>query len=168
MNKTVFLSAIFIVVFAGLSLQNCVQPPDYVDAPVIEMKSISKNIMKQGKSGEDSVLVVLTYTDGDGDLGSSSDEPDVFIKDGRDDFLKYQYRLPYVEPQGTGNGISGEISLLIPTSCCTFVDANGFVYSCEIVPVAFDTLTYLISIKDRAGNISNEVETPPITLICKD
>jgi hypothetical protein len=167
MKKSLFAAALSVFALAILALQNCVKPPDYPDEPVIEFLSMSKTTMLQTPLGPDSVLISFNFTDGDGDLGSQNDEPNIFIKDGRDDFDKPPYQIPYIEPQGAGNGISGTISIVVPTTCCIYTDASGFKYSCETVPVQFDTLTYIISIKDRAGHESNEIETPPIGLICK-
>ncbi|MCB0527150.1 MAG: hypothetical protein R2791_03560 [Saprospiraceae bacterium] len=160
------LGALTILATHGL-FQFCVQPPDYPDEPVIEFVSISKNIMQQTPLGPDSILISFNFTDGNGDLGSVSGEPNIFIKDGRDGFDKPPYQIPYIPPQGAGNGISGVISIVVPNTCCIYVDDNGFPLACADVPVPFDTLTYLISIRDQAGHESNQIETPPIGLICK-
>jgi hypothetical protein len=160
----------FMLSLTALFLYNaCVKPPDYPKEPVIEFASISKQLMKQGKNGEDSISVTFNYTDGDGDLGFPSNEPgtSIFVRDGRDSFLKYEYKIPYIEPQGTGNGISGTININIPTSCCIQIDANGTPLACELAMIPFDTIQYLIRIKDRAGNLSNEIVTPPIRLKCQ-
>lgn len=167
MKKSVFTVAIFIAVLAVWSLQNCVKPPNYPNEPVIEFAAMSKNFMRQTPLGPDSILISFNFTDGNGDLGSRNGEPNIFIKDGRDSFDKPPYQIPYIEPQGAGNGISGTIYIVVPTTCCIYIDSNGIPRACADVPIPFDTLTFLISIKDRAGNLSNEIETPPIGLICK-
>ncbi|MBX2891936.1 MAG: hypothetical protein KF734_13480 [Saprospiraceae bacterium] len=167
MKKTVSLVALLLATVSICFFQFCVKPPDYPKEPFIEFVSLSKNIMRQSKLGLDTVLVTFSFTDGNGDLGSVDNEPSIFIEDGRDSFPQEPYAIPYIEPQGAGNGISGTITVALPTTCCIYTDENGFKFSCETVPVAFDTLTYLISIKDRAGNVSNKITTPPIVLICK-
>lgn len=146
-------------------LQNCANPPDYPDAPVIEFKAMSKNRMFQNSKPEaDSISLTFTFTDGDGDLGSD-DSVSVFITDGRDGFPKPPYKIPYIDEQGAGNGISGEITIRLNTTCCTF--SNGFP-PCSVVPaVPLDTLTYKVYIRDRAGHLSNTIETPLIFLECK-
>ncbi len=151
----------------GLFLQYCAARPDYPDEPVIEFVSLSKTAMKQSALGPDSVQVSFNFTDGDGDLGDDTGEPDIFIVDSRDGFSKPSYRIPRIEQQGAGNGISGVITLVLPTTCCIYVNANNDTTACQYVPVPLDTLTYLISIRDRAGHESNRIETPPIGLICK-
>jgi hypothetical protein len=151
-----------------IAWQACVKPPDYPKEPVIEFSNISKTLMKQGKNGEDSVSITFNYTDGDGDLGYPDDSggTSIFVKDGRDNFEKYEYKLPYVEPQGTGNGISGTITIKLPTSCCIEI-RNGQSIACEGLNIALDSVTYLIRIKDRAGHFSNEISTPIIQLKCQ-
>jgi hypothetical protein len=149
---------------------SCVKPPDYPNTPVIKFKSMSKTQMKQGTQGEDSLTVVFTYTDGDGDLGYPGNDakPSIFIQDARDSFPKYSYKIPYVEPQGTGNGISGEISIVLPTTCCIYTNPQGVKLACNNVPAFFkkDEFFYRINIKDRAGNVSNTIATDKITLLC--
>lgn len=167
MKKSVFVVAISIFVIAVLLLQYCVKPPNYPNEPVIEFAAMSKTTMLQTPLGPDSILISFSFTDGDGDLGSQNGEPNIFIKDGRDSFDKPAYQIPYIEPQGAGNGISGTIYIVVPTTCCIYIDPNGIPRACADVPIPFDTLTYLISIKDRAGHESNQIETPPIELICK-
>jgi hypothetical protein len=149
----------------------CVKPPDYPKEPVIEFIGLSKNILQQGKAKGDSLSISFSYTDGDGDLGFPKSDPatSVFVRDDRDSFSKFEYQLPYVEPQGASNGISGEISIVVPTSCCIFVTPGGQKLACDVVPdyVLYDTLYYFIKIRDRAGNMSNEIKAGPITLNCK-
>ncbi len=152
----------------GVVASTCVDPPDYPDEPVIEYLSLSKNFLIQSSLGEDSVLITFSFTDGDGDLGFKDDSESIFIVDGRDSFNKPPYRIPYIEQQGAGNGISGEISILLPTTCCIYSVQSG-IPPCEIniAPQALDTVFYLISIKDRAGHVSNIVQTEPIFLRCR-
>lgn len=166
-NKTIAGVTLVIITLC----QNCVQPPDYPDEPVIEFKSLSKSMLKQTPlvNGQDSLLITFSFTDGDGDLGFKDDEGSLFIIDGRDSYSKPAYRIPYIEQQGAGNGISGEISISVPTTCCIYPDpATGNTISCQFVPIVQDTLFYRISIKDRAGHVSNEIRTPDILLICKE
>jgi hypothetical protein len=156
------------MVFAAGSA--CVKPPDYPKTPVIEFIGLSKQELQQGMSKGDSLTISLSYTDGDGDLGFPDTDPtaSVFVRDDRDSFTKFQYQLPYVDPQGAGNGISGEISIVLPTSCCIFVTDEGQKLACDLVPASFlyDTLYYFVKIRDRAGNESNEIKAGPITLRC--
>lgn len=160
-----------LALFAALTAQFCVKPPDYPKEPVIEFKSLSKSTLRQTNlipNNPDSIVVTFSYTDGDGDLGYPDDDPttSVLFRDARDQFPS-ERKLPYVDPQGAGNGISGEISVVLPTTCCIHVNDEGTKTACLSVPVNTDTLVYLISIRDRAGHVSNEIKTTPIVLICK-
>jgi hypothetical protein len=168
--KVIFYPFAFLLVIGYWLQSSCVKPPNYPKEPVIEFKSMSKTQLRQGNKGEDSLTITFTYTDGDGDLGfpESESQSSIFVQDGRDSFERYPYKIPYVEPQGTGNGISGEISIVVPTSCCIYTNPQGFKLSCDKVPqdFKFDTLLYWITIKDRAGHRSNRISTPAITLRC--
>jgi hypothetical protein len=165
------LTLVTVTAAFALAAQFCIKPPDYPDTPGISFTGLSKNVMQQGRSEGDSVTISFSYTDGDGDLGypKADTTTSVFVKDNRDSFVKFRYKLPYVDPQGAGNGISGQISIVIPTSCCIFETPEGIKLACENVPSSFryDTLYYFISIRDRAGNISNEIKAGPIALKCQ-
>lgn len=167
MKKTSLIISSICLLSFGL-LQFCVQPPDYPDEPVIEFKSQSKNLMYQTKFGQDSVTITFTFTDGDGDLGFQDDQESIFIVDGRDSFAKPSYRIPYIEQQGAGNGISGEISIVVPTTCCIYTGTP--IPPCDTsasAPQMRDTLFYWLQIKDRSGKVSNRIQTDPIVLICR-
>ncbi len=164
------INAVLVLACSALIfLQFCVQPPDYPDEPVIEFKSLSKTTLKQSSLGIDSVVITFSYTDGDGDLGFTDTSASIFIVDGRDNFSKPSYRIPSVGTQGAGNGISGEISIVVPTTCCIYPQSSG-VPPCDtsnFAPLKFDTVFYKISIRDRKGHLSNTIQTEPILLQCK-
>jgi hypothetical protein len=111
MKKHLILLAAAIL-FA-LSAQFCIKPPNYSDTPEISFTGLSKNIMQQGRSEGDSVIISFSYTDGDGDLGipKSDTTTSVFVKDNRDSFVKFKYKLPYVDPQGAGNAFQARFPL---------------------------------------------------------
>ncbi len=173
--RTATLFAIGLLLLSGLTIfQFCVNPPNYPKEPVIEFKSISKTQMFQDIDAlpEDSIVLTFTYTDGDGDIGSmgSDSSSSLFFIDQRDNkTIVPAYRLPFIEPQGTGNGISGEISVRLGQTCCIYIGPSGIPQTCEDVPTTTtrDTVVYAVYIRDRAGNESNRILTPPITLICK-
>jgi hypothetical protein len=159
-----FLAAFCLAVL----LANCANPPDYSDAPSIEFVSVSKTTMFQTRFGQDTVGLTFSFTDGDGDISFSDTTSNVFIVDARDNFSKPSYRIPRIDEQGVGNGISGTITISVPTTCCIYppntappCDTSSF------APEIVDTLTYRIQIMDRARNKSNEITTAPIYLICK-
>lgn len=122
--------------------------------------------MTQGFGPEDSLVMTFSFTDGDGDLGSMDDSLDVFVTDTRLDAAPLTYKLPFVPLQGTGNGISGDIAITLPTTCCIF--PNNVPPPCNTLETfPFDTLVYEVYIKDRAGNESNRILSDGIILNCE-
>jgi hypothetical protein len=138
----------------------CLRPPDYPIIPNIGFISLSKNTMKQGDGSSDSLRLLLSFEDGDGDIGSN-DSLNVYLTDTRQAKATAEsFRMPFVPEQGAKNGISGEISLLVYTTCC--------LPSCNSpLNKATDSLFFDVYIKDRAGHKSNVVRTPFIALRCK-
>lgn len=163
-----FLGDMHIKIISLLSvfyLGSCLKPPEYPITPEISFVSYSRDSLIQNQFNTDSILVKIAFTDGDGDIGQDGGGFDLYLTDLRDSFMPPAYRLPKVPEQGTGNGISGEISFVLYTTCCFFPDGQD---PCTINPTyPEDTLQYLIYLKDRAGHKSNILETPPIRLLCQ-
>jgi hypothetical protein len=162
------LRLIPVLVFLIALVLGCANPPDYSDTPTLTFVSLSKQTMLQSKFGSDTVALTFAFTDGDGDISFSDTTANVFIVDARDNFSKPSYRIPRIDEQGAGNGISGTITIAVPTTCCIYppnsappCDTSSF------APKLVDTLAYRIQIMDRARNKSNEITTDPIYLICK-
>jgi hypothetical protein len=148
---------------------SCTKPPDYPIEPVIKFERLSRNFMDQGFTNNDSVVVTISFTDGDGDLGNNDPTIDIFVKDIRVvNADPSPYKMPFVPVQGVGNGISGEISILTYSTCCLFNDVYSPCTTTEpavsLYPI--DTLIYEIYIVDRAGHESNRVLSDPIFLQC--
>ncbi|MCY7409590.1 MAG: hypothetical protein LH473_04900 [Chitinophagales bacterium] len=130
-------------------IASCLNPPDYSIIPAIGFDSLSNNI---AKVNEDSITIYFNFTDGDGDIGSD-DIPNMFFTDSRTGYPD-SFKIPNVTPGGTVKAISGEVAY-------TFSQFN-------CIPGRIkDSLFYTIYIEDRAGNKSNEIITPTITLICQ-
>lgn len=161
------------ILLLATTIFSCLQPPDYPDEPVIEFIGFNKDIIAQGSSeaNKDVLTISLSYTDGDGDLSNEKGEFDIFLEDTRDEVLVPPFRLPVIPEQGTGNGISGEIYLNMDNTplglCCIFDDKNRQDACTPSIEYPTDTLTFTIFIVDRAGHVSNKVETTPLILECK-
>jgi hypothetical protein len=142
----------------------CVTPPEYPIIPAIEYVSMSKDTLPRGIDS-DSTLVILSFTDGDGDIGQKDTVSDVFIKDNRDGNIT-KGRIPFVPELGASNGIKGEIFVVIDNSCCIY--PNPLYNGCtEVFPgYPYDQVVYSIFIVDRKGNQSNTVDLPPIYIRC--
>jgi hypothetical protein len=147
---------------------SCVRIKNLPDEPMVEFRSFtlfdSTDILgNELKAG----VLTFYFEDGDGDLGLAA--PDsittadttnlfftlyrktdgVFHEVGDDDFLKPSaYRIPYLEPIGQNDILTGTIDITM----------MYFIYSDT------DTLYYNFYVKDRAGNISNTDSTCVIVL----
>ncbi len=159
MDKQIPLLAALFLMMLG-----CIKPPDYPIEPVIELLGISADKMTQSQFNEDSVLVVFSFTDGDGDIGSK-DSLNIFVTDLRDNFVSDRFRIPLIDELGANNGISGEVTLTLYTTCCTYPDGAPPCQPSDEFPT--NTLLYEIYMVDRAGHRSNTISIPPITLDCK-
>ncbi len=160
-----------VLLIIALSIGACVEPPDYSVTPEIEFVSMNKDTILQGSTGvRDELRVTFSFRDGDGDLGFvDSEERPILITDTRDSssFLIFQFDpLPEL---GAGNGISGEITILLKSEsgiCCITEEGNN---GCDLITpeMPIDTVTYKIQLIDRAGNESNVIETPNIIIKCE-
>lgn len=142
----------------------CVNPPDYPDEPVITYEGINKAQIYQFTNGPlDSIRIQFSFTDGDGNL-SNGDSIDIFLTDSRLG-IQTPFSFPAIPSEGTGNGISGDVFIdIINTTgiCCIF--RNRLCIADDNFPV--DTFSYSIQIQDRAGNLSNIIQTEPIEILC--
>jgi len=154
----------FLFTLLILSIGSCLDPPDYDVEPQIEYLGMSKNQMIQDEFNTDSTYIFFSFTDGDGDLGSD-DSLNVFLIDTRDNFIANRYRLPYFPEEGANNGVSGEITVKIYTTCCIYPTGQAPCTPSDQFP--FDTVSYRIYITDRSGHQSNAIETEPILIECK-
>jgi len=162
MTKLVHISLIV------LGLIACNSSPDFPVEPVIAFEGINKTVYNQNFQGTDTIVIQLSFTDGDGDLGDENNALDIEIVDSRTDSIFERPSLPLLPLQGSENGVEGEIfirSVIQPQSdfCC--IPPSG--RSCQSEPnFPEDETTFKIRIRDRAGNWSNQVESPVITINC--
>ncbi len=146
-----------IILFVMVMFGGCTKSTSKI--PHINFISNSKQFMLQ--NGQDSTYLKFYFEDGDGDIGSDFDN-NVMIKDARTGLILSQHRIPnYTD--NTGNYRSGEVTLLLYSACCIYPNNTACISN-----LAFPTRTmeYIIQIKDEAGNYSNEIKTPKITLDC--
>lgn len=137
----------------------CFNAPEYPDTPEIEFVGIRSTnpIPNQG----DSVILVFTFKDGNGDLGKLNARdtvPNIFLTDRRYNIIDSQsYSIPNIPQKGSVPDISGtiEINLLSKMFCNPLFPG-----------IPFDTLVFDLRVRDRAGNFSNQITTPPIILRC--
>jgi hypothetical protein len=161
------VSKIGYFVLVSLTIWGCVDSPNFPIEPKIEFVSMSKDTLKQGLFQQDSLFVVFKFQDGDGDIGRTNQEPenDVFFIDQRTGTLDNTFGIPQIPQEGAGNGVEGQVRILLFSTCCIYPDGSD---PCTVNPnYPIDSLQYRIYMKDRAGHISNEIVTPNITLLCQ-
>ena len=148
----------------------CARIPEFPVEPVIEYRGISQNTIEQSRGGIalDTIEIKFSFTDGDGDIGSE-DSVNIFLQDSRDGSIQL-FKVNPIPKLGAGNGLRGEIKILMTNSsvtgyfCCTF--PNTFLTCLPSKQYPSDTLSYQIFIRDRSGNISNKIRTEKITILC--
>jgi len=151
----------FLTLILIISLFSC-EKNKYPDEPQIEFISQSKDLMKQ--NGMDSMLIIIGYTDGDGDIGSDSID-NIFLKDKRNEQIIATYRFPNDQVSNPGNYRKGELQLIVYSGCCIYSNPN--VADCTPnTNQPTDTMRYIIEIKDRSGKMSNRIESEDLILEC--
>lgn len=148
----------------------CTKPPDYPDEPVISFVGMDRNTVRQGNLTNgpiEQLVMTISFTDGDGDLGEMGTElepkSNIYLTDSRTGFQASPLTVPFIPEQGAGNGISGNMRFNVSAPCCIYLGTQ----SCEAFEnLPIDTLTYSIQVQDRAGNISNTIESDPVFLLC--
>lgn len=168
MNKlTTFRYSFFALALgATIFLGSCASPPDYPIEPIIEYVGMSKDTLKRGAMQEDTTFITISFTDGDGDIGNK-DTLDLFVTDVRTGVLENQFRVPLVPDLGASNGIKGEITFRLFTTCCIFPPELGLdPCNGEHPSFRYDKVIYEVYIRDRAGHKSNVIETNPVYIRC--
>ena len=164
-NNITLWAALF---FLSIIVYGCINAPEYSDIPEIEFLQFSNLTMDQAPLNSDTTVLSISFTDGDGDIGFDMDTAgeNIFIIDNRTNEIFDRFRAPAIPPEGANNGVSGEINMVLLNTCCVFPPQDS-IPNCES-PMQYPTndLTFTVYIVDRAGNKSNEIVTPPITLNC--
>lgn len=164
----------FLYLLPVLFFAACLAPPEFPNEPVINFESISKFEINQANAGlpKDSIRIHLTFTDGDGDLGENgTDSVQIFLTDSRSNgripaLLRSPLNIPSIPPEGTGNGISGDLFITLENEAQSIpCIANRRLFA-QDPDLPVDTFSYIIQIRDRAGNLSNFVRTDMIDIIC--
>lgn len=169
MKSMKFKHVIISILFIGSALVffSCANSPDYSDTPALEFVSLSKMTMVQGISNSDTILLTVSFTDGDGDIGFGEETvgPNIVITDKRTGLTYDNYRIPTIPEQGANNGVNGEIRMVLLNTCCIFPDNIPPCMTPEEYPTnELDLTMHLI---DRAEHKSNELVIPTINLLCQ-
>ena len=139
---------LFFLVCIFSAVQSCKKDEKLPPEPSIEFVSLTPSTILQFK---DEVTVTIKYKDNNGDLGyESADQYPLQVKDSRLTGPDW-YHVSPLAPLGQELKIEGELKIKISSM---FILGNGHQ----------EVATLAIKIKDRAGNWSNEILTPPITI----
>lgn len=140
----VLLLAVFI------SLSSCDNGlTDIPVEPEIELISVSPTEVAAFK---DSIVFVVKYTDGDGDLGTNVDtERNVFLLDQRLN-VTHEFRLKQLAPEGANVPITGRFDVTLPST----IKSDSTAMS--------ESIVFELYVVDRAGNQSNTVMSEPVTV----
>jgi len=137
----------FLVFMLIASLSACKK--DEVDkSPAIRLLGMAPLSLVQY---DESITITIGYSDIDGDLGY--DNPDEYALEIKDNRLINPdlYHIPPLAPIGSDVAISGELTVMINT---LFLLGNG----------TQELTSFTIKMKDRAGNWSEEITTPQVTI----
>lgn len=101
---------------------------------------------------QDSILFVVEYRDGDGDLGENlPDVHNLFIQDNRINIVE-EYRIRELAPSGAEIPITGKLNVVLNQTGIT--DGSNS-----------QSATFTIWLRDRAGNESEKVMTENIQIV---
>lgn len=143
----IFFGLIAVILFGSCEKES--DKPPFSEVPEIRLLDLS---LTEVKEFSDTLEVLLHYRDGDGDLGyADPDIPSLVIKDARLTVAD-SFHLQPLAPPGANVAIEGELRLRLPH---LFLLGNG----------TSESTRFRIKILDRAGNESNEVQTPQITIL---
>ncbi|HSZ71625.1 MAG TPA: hypothetical protein VK750_03045 [Cytophagaceae bacterium] len=168
---------LFLALLVSLGAFNtaCRKVPKFSDVPNIQYKNIRKQTFYNAAQSSptdslfaDSVIIGLHFEDGNGDLGYqdsdlSSAPVDFFVDVYRqtngifspaifqDSTLTYNGHIPLLAPVSSPGPIEGDLFY-----------AMTFNYSTS--QLHNDTLKFVVKLKDRAGNMSNSIETDPVII----
>jgi hypothetical protein len=154
-----------LIVIAGIIsfVFGCKKSDEYSDTPVIAFKSIT---LQKNADGYDEIAhLVVSFTDGDGDIGYNSSGNGALFDDSASKYYNnfkvsmdelhagnwetdtahdYSGRMPYLTPSGNNKALKGDIEMAI---FLPFFRPN-------------DTIRYNVFIYDRALHQSNTITTP--------
>ena len=100
---------------------------------------------------QDSVVFLVEYRDGDGDLGENSPSAkNLFLVDNRIGITE-TYRIQELAPSGATIPITGTLRVILPNTGTT----NG---------ASSQSANFTVYLRDRAGNESNHFVTSSITI----
>lgn len=148
--KTFFTTLLLCAILCLLS--GCTKTntdPVFDVVPRIELLHVSATSFVEFS---EQITLTIRYEDGDGDLGNPDSEVNsIFVQDSRLSMPDEFYLQPLAPEDALPLNITGNLDLRLAP---TFLLGNG----------SSETLIYSVYLVDRAGNKSNVVQTPTITV----
>lgn len=162
---------------------SCTGLPDFSNTPIISYNNV-RIITKEepglfGATKTDSLILSINYQDGDGDLGFTKEEIDALRKVYGDSLKTFVIDV-YVKQKGKflksnpKEKFGGDIGFHLkegskPGPIEGVIDYSvPFIYGLyEEIPFLTgknDTLKFAVTLKDRALNVSNTIETPEFVI----
>ncbi|MEO8149151.1 MAG: hypothetical protein ABI723_16010 [Bacteroidia bacterium] len=143
-------SSLSIIIIVCMIFSSCKKDkPEVSSTPEISFISATPGTVIEY---QDSLVLKISYKDGDGDLGENNpDVKNLFVTDNRIG-ITYPFRIQQLAPTGSTISIEGELNAVINNLAIT--DAGNS-----------QTATFTIYVKDRAGNQSNSVTSSDVTII---
>lgn len=161
MKKYLFVG--LLLVFLSLLIAACVKPEEFAEEPLITQVYFNKAQIQNRVEG---FSITIEFQDGDGNIGTTEEFPEAnaFVRDTRTDFVD-SLSVENLEPDGNIKDISGIITFDFQSECCIAITGVTCTPDAEYPPT--EDVIYEVFIKDRAGNVSNIVQAPPLKIICK-
>ncbi|MEZ4887305.1 MAG: hypothetical protein R3E32_21415 [Chitinophagales bacterium] len=174
--QKIFRIIVGLCLLATLGLSSCLKGPEYAIEPRITNVTIDKTVID---NFVESFVVSIDFEDGDADLGAIPDAQgdsgqsfdNVFLVDNRvniglDSLFLRAFSVETLTPSGGTQAIDGTIRVTISEICCFNESGSA---ACFPADVRIDTneVVFDVYLVDRAGNTSNVMQTPPLTIRCR-
>ncbi|WP_133163439.1 hypothetical protein [Siphonobacter curvatus] len=167
---------IFSITIAVLALASCTAEPDFSNVPMLLDGSTTltkyANIRDRLGNAQDSLVIGVKFQDGDGDLGLS---PGTYPQDSIQFNNGFNYEVrTFRRIRGQFQDVSASFGVSNSGNFPRLRTDNkvgpieGTLQRAIMVPYGAvtrnDTLKFMIRIRDRGMNVSNEVETPSVVV----
>jgi hypothetical protein len=165
---------------AGVGVASCISPPNYPETPEIEFKALKQQFIDNARGTRDSLVINVSYKDGDGDLGLNPEEE---IANSPQNLRNYTYfcvlqirnaNNEFVDDPFTTTlpGLSGRFKRLAPAEQGDKkapiegnIEYGLALYRLQVPSLQPGaTMRFRIKIQDRALQQSNEVFTNSFVL----
>lgn len=157
------LNRIAIICITMLGFVACYKTPQYPITPTLKFETFTKpnSVFTLGDTGN----LVLSFTDGDGDMGklnNADSSSRLWYRNLRDTTFfnrdRY-YVIPVIPQKGTTKAISGTIEMKLSAALFNSYEAYFIAKG-----ISIDTFTFKMYVTDRATHQSNVITTPPIVV----